>query len=129
MTRTTKIAIEIAIVIAVSITLLLWLGRAAKNDYDYLEIIAAIKVGAQKVDRNITRLGKPDQEIDALPKFIKFRENRYIRQIRNSAYRQPDAGLTTHVLLWSGNRFSSGLTCFVGFDANEKVVTTGCGKK
>ena len=129
MTRTTKIAIEIVIVISVSVALLLWLGRSAKHDYDFLEIIGAIKVGALKADRNISRLGKPDQETPTIPKFRKFRENRYIHQIRNSAYGQPDSGRTTHVFLWSGSRFSSGLTCFVGFDADEKVVTTGCGKK
>lgn len=52
--------------------------------------------------------------------------NEHVCAGKDTAYGQPDAGRTAHDLVWSRGFFSARLACYVGVDAEWKVVTTGC---
>lgn len=126
MTTISKLIVSTVVVGSI---LVLWHAALQKHDANFVVSVARIKIGTPR-DTVVSELGKPASEQKVPLVFSELPTYQYDKKHNlESAYGRSSSANVIHTLVWRGDRFKSDLICFVSFDSNERVVTSGCGSK
>lgn len=117
----------IVLAVVVGSIVVFWRAAVQKHDATFVVSVAMIKIGTPR-GTVVSELGKPASEQKAPLVFRELPTYQYDKKHNpESAYGRSNSENVTHTLVWRGDRFSSDLVCFVSFDSDESVVTSGCG--